>query len=468
MADKIKSSEMNELVSWCKRRGVIYQASEIYGGFNGFWNYGPLGVELRKALKDTWWKRVVNDHDNVVGMDGALILHPRTWEASGHVQSFHDPMVDCKTCKARFRADHLDVSVCGQKPSQSPKTCGGELTEPRQFNLMFKTQVGAIEDSSAVAYLRPETAQAIFPDFKLIQGVARQRVPFGIAQIGKSFRNEVNPRNFIFRSREFEQMEMEFFCHPKESARWMDYWIEQRLSFYKNDLGIPAEKIRVREHEKAELAHYAARCVDVEYLFPFGWQELEGIADRGTYDLSRHMEFSGKDLQYFDDASKERYTPAVVETSAGVDRTLLAMICAHLVEEELTPDPAAAAPPEAPAEGAKKPKGEDNEDKRMVFKCPPRLAPVQVGVFPLFKKLAEPAQAIEKDLRREFRTQYDDAGAIGRRYRRQDEIGTPYCVTWDFDSEKDQSVTVRDRDSMKQDRVKVAELKGWLRERLFG
>ncbi len=442
--------DLGEIVSYCKRRGLIFPSSEIYGGLNGFWDYGPLGVELRKAIKDAWWRAVVQDNENVVGMDGSIIMHPRVWEASGHVEGFHDPMVDCKKCRARFRADQLATSQCLEKPSKSPLECGAELTEPRQFNLMFKTHVGATEDSGALAYLRPETAQAIFADYKTIQNVSRQKIPFGIAQIGKAFRNEVNPRNFIFRSREFEQMEMQYFVHPDSSPQHFEEWLARRRAYYKDVLRIPDAKLRLHQHGPGELAHYAKNAFDIEYEFPFGWQEVEGIHDRGTYDLGRHSQYSGKPIEYFDEESKQRFTPGVVEVSAGVDRGLLMLLCAHLEEEKL----------EVP-EGVK-----DGDESRTVLRLPPWLAPVQAAVFPLQKKLAEPARKLAADLRREFRVQYDDAGAIGRRYRRQDEVGTPFCLTLDFETEGDGAVTVRERDSMRQERIALTQVSGWLRERL--
>lgn len=450
MGDTIEGSALAELVSFCKRRGFILPSSEIYGGINGFWDYGPLGVELRMAYKAAWWKNVVQDHDNVVGMDGSIIMHPKIWEASGHVEGFHDPMVDCKECKSRFRADQLESETC-PKPMSNKKggVCGGELTEPRQFNLMFSTQVGATEGSGTTAYLRPETAQAIFVNFKSIQTVSRQKLPFGIAQIGKAFRNEINPRNFVFRSREFEQMEMQFFCHPDESAGHFETWAERRMAFYTDVLRIPKEKLRFHEHGPDELAHYAAKAYDIEYEFPFGWQEIEGIHDRGTFDLSRHTEFSGKDLSLFDEGRKEKVLPAVVEVSAGVDRGLLTVLCAHLAEEKL----------EA-AEGKK-------DESRTVLRLPAQLAPVQVGVFPLQKKLRDQTKEIEGQLRTHFRTFYDESGAIGRRYRRQDEVGTPLCVTFDFDSLEDGKVTVRDRDTMAQDRVAIDGLVGHVASRLI-
>ena len=420
---------MEKLVSLCKRRGFIFQSSEIYGGLNGCWDYGPLGVELKRRIKDHWWRRIVYGRDDVVGMDASILMHPDIWRASGHVESFKDPMVDCRDCKRRFRADHVETEgVCPE--------CGGSLTEPRDFNLMFRTWIGPVQEDAAQIYLRPETAQAIFAQFQTVATVSRQRVPFGIAQIGKSFRNEINPRNYIFRSREFEQMEMEFFVAPGEAARWMDYWVEERVGWYEQ-IGIRRERIRVREHEPAELAHYAKRCVDVEYEFPFGWQELEGIADRGDFDLSQHEKFSGKRLAWYDEAAKTSYVPHVVETSAGVDRTLLTVLADAYDEEEV--------------------KG----DTRVVLRLAPAMAPVQVGVFPLVKKpeLRERARAIQADLRGGYLCLYDESGAIGRRYRRQDEIGTPFCVTVDFETVEHQTVTIRHRDSMEQERIAEAQLR---------
>ncbi|MBI3891962.1 MAG: glycine--tRNA ligase [Candidatus Wallbacteria bacterium] len=435
---------MEKLVSLCKRRGFIFPSSEIYGGINGFWDYGPLGAELKKNIKEYWWKSMVHDREDVVGIDSSIVMHPRVWEASGHVESFADPMVDCKKCKSRFRADKLD-EYRAEKGPKAPATgcpeCGGELTEARKFNLMFKTFVGPVEDSASVAFLRPETCQGIFVDFKQVQTVSRKKVPFGIAQMGKSFRNEVTPRNFIFRSREFEQMEMEFFCSPKDDQQWFEHWVQERFNWYVG-LGVRKEKLRLRPQTKDELAHYAKAAFDVEYEFPFGWQELEGIAHRGSYDLEQHAKFSGKDLSYFDEESKEHFVPVVIEPSAGVDRTLLTLLADAYDEEQL-----------------------EEGEERVVLHLSPKIAPVQVGVFPLSKKLAEPVLALSKSLRKEFRAFYDEAGAIGRRYRRQDEIGTPYCVTFDFDSQNDNAVTVRERDSMKQERIPIATLAEYLRRK---
>ena len=426
--------EMDTLVALCKQRGFIFQSSEIYGGINGFWDYGPVGVELRRHVKDNWWKRMVQWREDIVGVDTSIICHPQTWVASGHIANFSDPMVDCKKCKKRFRLDEVD----GQR--KCPE-CGGELTEARQFNLMFQTNVGANQDSASVAYLRPETCQSIFTEFKNVQTVSRMKVPFGIAQIGKAFRNEITPRNFIFRSREFEQMEMEFFCHPKEAEKWYEYWVAERYDWFQS-VGVKKESLRLRPHAKTELAHYAKGCTDVEFQMPFGWSELEGIANRSDYDLSQHSKVSGKDLSFFDDLAKERFMPHVVETSVGVDRTCLALLIDAYHEEEV--------------------KGE----KRVVMRFHPQIAPYQVAIFPLSNKLKDPAHKIEKDLRKFFATDFDAKDSIGRRYRRHDEIGTPFCVTYDFQSEEDKQVTVRSRDTMQQDRIGIDQLSSYLQDRL--
>ncbi|MDH5405293.1 MAG: glycine--tRNA ligase [Candidatus Aminicenantes bacterium] len=426
--------KMGELVSLCKRRGFVFQSSEIYGGLAGFWDYGPQGVILKKKISDHWWESLVYRRDDVVGLDSSIIAHPRVWEASGHVECFHDLMVDCKECKKRFRTDQISGDKCPE--------CGGELTPPRQFNLMFQTHIGPSSDTQSLSYLRPETAQSIFTNFKNILASSRQKLPFGVAQIGKAFRNEVTPRNFIFRSREFDQMEMEYFINAQESKKWFDYWVQERFNWY-IELGIKKEMLRLRPHSKDELAHYARECVDVEYNFPFGWQELEGIADRGDFDLKQHINCSKKDLSYYDDETKERFIPAVIETSAGVDRTFLTVLVDAFHVEEL-----------------------ENGEVRNLLSLNPKLAPVEVAVFPLVKKLREPTIKLERELKKEFRTFYDEKGAIGRLYRRQDEIGTPFCVTFDFQSLEDNAVTVRDRDTMLQDRVTVDKLKDYLGERL--
>lgn len=422
---------MDKLVSLCKRKGFIFQSSSIYGGVNGCWDFGPLGVELKKNLKDDWWYNFVQLRDDIVGLDASIIMHPDVWVASGHVEAFHDVVVDCKECKHRFRQDHLEADKCPD--------CGGELTEPKKFNSMLKTQLGVSEDTAVNTYLRPETCQSIFVDFKEVYSSSRCQVPFGIAQVGKSFRNEVNPRNFIFRSREFEQMEIEFFCKEEDEEAWFEKWQEAIWDWYLR-LGLPEDKMRWYEHPKEALAHYSKRTVDVEYDFPFGWGELQGLANRGTFDLKAHSEHSGKDLSFFDQQANERFVPTVLEPSAGADRTTLAVLCAAYAEEEV--------------------KGE----QRVVMKFAPKLAPIKAAVLPLVKKdgLAEIAQDLEKKLRRRFATYYDQAGAIGRRYRRQDEVGTPFCICVDYDTKEDNTVTVRERDSMEQVRMPMDELASYI------
>ena len=433
---------MDNIVSLCKRRGFVFQASEIYGGIGNTYDYGPLGVELLRRVKDAWWGRVVTERADVVGLDSAIIQHPQTWVTSGHVGGFSDPMVDCKKCKARFRADKLEDARCPEKPSKRPGECEGELTEPREFNLMFKTNVGAVEDSSSIAYLRPETAQGIFLNFKNVLDSARAKPPFGIAQIGKSFRNEITPGNFVFRTREFEQAEMEFFVPPDEDERWFDFWVNERFQWY-IDFGISRDRLRLREHDPKELAHYAKATTDVEYLYPFGWGELEGIANRTDFDLSRHSEASGTNLIYFDPQTKERYTPYVIEPAGGINRMALTFLIDAYEEEQL------------------------EKDTRVVLHFHPQIAPTTVAVFPLVKKegMPEKAHEIEATLRKaRLSVFYDEKGAIGRRYRRQDEVGTPYCVTVDGDTLTDGVVTVRDRDTMEQVKVEVDKLVPWLFE----
>jgi glycyl-tRNA synthetase len=456
------SDLMEKLVSLCKRRGFVFPSSEIYGGLNGCWDYGPLGVELKRNIKEAWWKDMVSGHDDVstlegapsaysmVGVDCSILMNPQVWVASGHVGGFSDPMVDCKGCKGRFRADQITEIKCPEKPS---KTVGEsekcQLTEARAFNLMFKTNVGALEDSSSIAYLRPETAQGIFVNFKNVSDTSRVRVPFGIAQIGKAFRNEINPRNFTFRSREFEQMEIEFFCSPESSEGWYQYWRNRRYRWY-TDLGLKSNKLILRDHRSDELAHYAKGCADVEYEFPFGVSELEGIANRTDFDLRQHMQHSGKDLQYFDDqepdAAKRRFVPYVIEPSAGADRATLAFLCEAYDEDTV--------------EG----------ETRLVMRFHPRLAPIKAAILPLVKKEGMPEKAAElyRTLRKRFNVFYDEKGAIGRRYRRQDEVGTPYCMTVDGQSLVDSTVTVRDRDSLEQSRVAMADIPHWLAERVWG
>ena len=426
---------MDKLVSLAKRRGFIYQSSEIYGGIQGVYDFGPLGVALRNNIKRAWWRTMVELRDDVVGIDAGILMNPRVWETSGHVQNFTDPLVECKKCHQRFRADQ----VSGPRHEED----GGEFTEARQFNLMFKTFIGPAENSSTQIYLRPETAQGIFVNFANILNSTRMRPPFGIAQIGKAFRNEITPGNSIFRLREFEQMELEFFVPPADEMKWLDIWKEERLNWYKG-LGIKPEHLRLRQHGKQELAHYARGAFDVEYEFPFGWSELEGIAARGDYDLAAHQKATGKDLSYFDDIHRERYLPHVVEPSAGVDRTMLTLMIDAYHEEEV--------------------RGE----QRVVLRFDRSVAPIQVAILPLSRKepLTALATKIEHELRPFFRTEYDDTQSIGKRYRRQDEIGTPFAVTVDFETSNDQAVTIRSRDDMSQDRVPLQHLRETLRERL--
>jgi len=435
---------MERIVSLCKRRGFIFQSSEIYGGLNGCWDYGPLGVELKRNLKDYWWRVMVRERDDVVGMDGSILTHRAVLKASGHEDTFSDPMVDCRTCKARLRADQLPEKN-GSK--QCPNCGGKDLTEARPFNLMFSTQMGASADPESIAYLRPETAQSIFVQFKNVLDTSRKKLPFGIAQIGKAFRNEINPRNFTFRSREFEQMELEYFCRPGQGMELLEYWKEERLKFYEN-IGIPRDKLHVLTVPDADRAFYSKGTYDIEYEFPFGLQELEGVAYRTDYDLKQHQEASGKSLDYFDEETKERFIPHVVEPSAGVDRTVLAILCNAYDEETVTDE-----------------KGKS--ETRIVMRFHPRMAPIKVGVFPLLKnnpQLVAKAREIQAALRPHMNVFYDETGAIGRRYRRQDEAGTPFGITVDFETlgEKDSAlldtVTLRHRDSMKQERVKIGEL----------
>jgi glycyl-tRNA synthetase len=447
-----ESQRMEKIVSLCKRRGFIFQAGEIYGGLNGVWDYGPLGVELKRNLKDYWWRVMVRERDDVVGLDGAILTHRAALKASGHEDTFSDPMVDCRTCKARLRADQLpDKNGVQQCPN-----CGGkDLTEARSFNLMLRTHLGASEDESSLAYLRPETAQSIFQQFKNVLDTSRKKLPFGIAQIGKAFRNEINPRNYIFRSREFEQMELEYFCRPEQGAELLEYWKEERLKFYQN-IGLPNEKLHVLSVPEADRAFYSKGTYDIEFDFPFGRQELEGVAYRTDYDLAQHQNASGKPLDYFDEETKQRFIPHVIEPSAGVDRTVLALICEAYDEETITDE-----------------KGKS--ETRIVMRFHPRIAPIKVGVFPLLKnneQLVAKAREVQALLRPHMNVFYDESGAIGRRYRRQDEAGTPFGVTIDFESlgERDDSlldtVTLRHRDSMHQERVANRELLARLQHEL--
>ena len=427
--------DMNKIVSLCKRRGFIFQSSEIYGGLASAWDYGPLGVELKRNVKAAWWKAMVHDRDDVVGLDASILMHSETWKASGHTENFTDILVDCKSCKKRFREDHID----GKCPE-----CGGkDFTDGRAFNLMLKTHLGAVEDESSVAYLRPETAQGIFVNFKNVIDSTRRKLPFGLAQIGKAFRNEITPGNFTFRTREFEQMEIEFFCRPEQAMEWHEKWIQDRYNWYLG-LGMTREKLQLRKHGDNELAHYAAACTDVEYLFPFGWSELEGIANRTDFDLKQHSQFSGKELKYQDNITNEKFFPYIIEPSGGVDRATLAFLVDAYHEEEV--------------------KGR----KRVVLRLDKKLSPIQVAVLPLLKKnndLVTLAKTLKKDLQKHFICVYDDTAAIGKLYRRQDEVGTVYCVTVDVQSLEDKQVTIRDRDLMAQERVSIDRVKEYLSEK---
>jgi glycyl-tRNA synthetase len=433
----MRSVTMEKLVNLCKRRGLVFPTSDIYGGLGSTFDYGPLGIELKRNVKEAWWREMVQRRSDVLGLDSAILQHPRTWEASGHLQNFTDPLVDCKNCKQRFRADHIQGDRCPE--------CGGELTAARQFNLMFKTFMGPLEDTANTVFLRPETAQGIFANFANVIDTQRVKLPFGVAQTGKSFRNEITPGNFIFRTREFEQMEMEFFVKPdpEEEQRWFDYWVNERFNWYVR-YGIAADRLRLRPHAQDELSHYSRGTTDVEYLYPFGWGELEGIARRGSFDLDQHAKFSGKDLTYFDEEAKSRYRPWVIEPAAGVDRAMLAFMLDAYDEDVV-----------------------ENET-RIVLRLDPRLAPVKVAVYPLLRKGGHPekAQTVRETLARVFTTAYDQAGSIGRRYRRQDEIGTPFGVTIDHQTMEDDTVTLRDRDTTQQERIPLAALTATLIERI--
>jgi len=421
---------MEKIVSLCKRRGFVFQSSEIYGGLSGSWDYGPYGIELKKNIQNFWWKEMTQLHENIVGLDAAILMHPKTWHASGHVENFTDPMVDCKNCKSRFRADQIDLNapcpVCGARNS---------FTEPRKFNLMFTTHLGPVQDESSLLYLRPETAQGIFVNFKNVVNSSRVKIPFGIAQVGKAFRNEITTKNFIFRTVEFEQMEMQFFVKPSEAGKWFEYWKEERIKYYQK-LGIDPKHLRFHQHGPDELAHYAIDAFDIQFLFPMGWQELEGIHSRSDYDLRRHYEFSGEKLDYLDQETNERYIPYVIETSAGLTRSVLMVLADAYDEERLSDD-----------------------DVRTVLHLHPELAPVKVAVMAVVKKdgLAEIARDLELNLRSEMTTQLEMTGNIGKNYRRQDEIGTPYCLTVDYQTKEDKTVTIRFRDSMKQERIPMQE-----------
>ena len=419
---------MEKLVALSRRRGFLFQSSEIYDGINAVYDYGPMGVELKRNVKNLWWQEMITSRENVLGMDTAILMHPKVWEASGHVVNFHDPMTECKKCKRRYRVDHLPDNT-----TECPE-CGGELAEPKQFNLMFKTKLGSTDEGSLDVYLRPETAQGIFVNFNNVVSSNRVKLPFGIGQLGKAFRNEITTGNFIFRTREFEQMEMEFFIRPEEAAKWLEYWSQERLNWFKS-LGITPEKLQLRPHGDDELAHYSTACYDVEYEFPYGFSEIEGIADRGTYDLDQHIEHSRKKMHYVDqENSGAKIVPAVIETSAGVDRTVLMIMTDAYWEDEA--------------------------NDRVVMRFSPKVAPFKVAVFPLFKKegMPEVARKVYDDLRKHVAAVYDDGGSIGKRYRRQDEIGTPFCLTVDHESLEDNCVTLRDRDSLEQTRVPIAKV----------
>ena len=435
MAEKPMANDtMAKLVSLCKRRGFIFQSSEIYGGLASCWDYGPLGVELKNNISHEWWTEMTRRHSNIAGIDASILMRPEVWQASGHVDGFVDPLVDCKKCRSRFRADQLPADNDGTCPS-----CGGELTEPRNFNLMFKTHMGPLEDTANQVYIRPETAQGIYVNYLNVQSSARLQVPFGIAQIGKAFRNEIKPGNFIFRTCEFEQMEMQYFVKPGTDTEEMESWKNERLEYYKR-LGIKPENLRLHQHGPGELAHYAKDAWDVEYQFPFGWNEIEGIHNRTDFDLRRHAEHSGKKMDYIDSGRGERYLPYIIETSSGLNRTLLTFLC-DAYQEDVVED-----------------------EERIVLRFHPRLAPIKAAVLPLMKKdgIGEMAEQLHRELSGNWNVFYDQSGAIGRRYRRMDEVGTPWCITVDYDSKEDHCATVRHRDSLQQERIPMADLKAWL------
>jgi glycyl-tRNA synthetase len=430
---------MEKIVALCKRRGFVFPSSEIYGGVGSTYDFGHYGVLLKQNVKNEWWRSMITERDDIVAIDSAILQHPRVWEASGHLEGFTDPLVDCRTCGRRYRADHLAELECGRKPSKHPgETDECDLTPARDFNLMFETTVGPVKESGSVAYLRPETAQGIFINFKNVLQFSRKKPPFGIAQVGKSFRNEITPGNFIFRTREFEQMEMEFFVAPDEAQRWFEHWLAERELWYIG-LGIRPDHLRLRAHDTDELSHYSSATSDVEYLFPIGWSELEGIANRGDFDLTRHAEFSGEKLEYFDQATGQRYVPHVIEPAAGADRATLAFLVDAYDEEVVS------------GEGA----GEG--ETRTVLRLHPRLAPVKAAVLPLVKKEGQPelAHEVHRAVRAAVQAEYDDGGSIGKRYRRHDEIGTPFCLTIDHQSVEDRTVTLRDRDSLAQERIAI-------------
>jgi len=441
---------MDKVVALCKRRGFIFPSSEIYGGVGSTYDYGHYGVLLKSNVKNEWWRAMLNERDDIVALDSAILQHPKVWEASGHLAGFTDPLVDCRACGQRFRADHLAELPCGRKPSKHPgETAECDLTEARDFNLMFETTIGPVKESGSVAYLRPETAQGIFVNFKNVLQFSRKKPPFGIAQVGKSFRNEITPGNFVFRTREFEQMELEFFVPPQDAQQWFEHWLGERERWYE-ELGIRPENLRLRAHEQDELSHYSSATSDVEYLFPIGWSELEGIANRGDFDLTQHAKYSGEKLEYFDQATGERYVPHVIEPAAGADRATLAFLVDAYDEETVERE------------------GTGEGEVRTVLRLHPRLAPVKAAVLPLVKKDGQPelAREVHRELRKLVQAEYDDGGAIGKRYRRQDEIGTPFCVTIDHESVEQNTVTVRDRDSLMQERLPIDSLAAELARRV--
>jgi len=436
---------MEKIVSLCKRRGFIFPSSEIYGGFSSCYDYGPLGVEMKNNIKKLWWDEMTKKHENIVGLDSAILMSPKVWEASGHLTAgFADVLVECKKCHKRFKADELKGKKCPE--------CDGNLTEPRRFNLMMRTFVGPVEDEASITYLRAETCQGIYMNFENVLNSMRMKIPFGICQIGKAFRNEITPRDFLYRMREFEQMEMQWFCHPKDADRFFDFWLKERLKWLES-IGLKKENLRYIEVPEKERAHYARRQVDIEYKFPFGWKEIEGVHNRGDWDLSNHSKHSKKDLRYFDDQTKEKYFPFIIETSIGVDRLFFALLCDAYQE----------------IKGGRTKTTKPTKEFEVLLKLDKRIAPVKVAILPLVKnkkELVEKAKEVYQILKSNFFCQYDEVGSIGRRYRRQDEIGTPYCVTIDFDTLKDNTVTIRDRDTMEQERVKIEELLKILKEKL--
>jgi glycyl-tRNA synthetase len=444
MAETAQPVTMETIVSLCRRRGFVFPSSEIYGGLGSTYDYGHYGVLTKNNIRSLWFRAMVQERDDIVALDSAIILNPAVWEASGHVAGFNDPLVDCRTCKLRFRADQLEFASCGRKPSKRPgETPDCDLTEPRQFNLMFETHVGALQDESSAAYLRPETAQGIFINFKNVAQLARRKPPFGIAQVGKSFRNEITPGNFLFRVREFEQMEMEFFVPPADATKWFEYWLEQRLTWHRS-LGLREENLRVREHDEAERSHYSSATSDIEYLYPIGWQELEGVANRGEYDLTQHTQQSGTKLEWID-PDGNRYTPHVIEPAVSIERIFVALLCDAYHEEVV------------------------GDRERVVLRLHPQVSPVKAAILPLVPRnegMATRARALYEELRRYQVVEHDDSGQIGRRYRRQDEIGTPWAFTIDEQTLEDETVTVRDRDSLAQERLPISGVRAWLDDAL--